>query len=52
MLPVLSNRTYSIKNKNYSSLTELFDEVCAFFKYDIDNDIDGVDFGDGYGFFR
>ena len=28
MLPVLSNKSYSIKNKNYTSLTELFDEVC------------------------
>lgn len=51
-LNVLSNKSYSIKNKNYTSLTELFDEVCAYFTHNIDNDIDGLDFGDGYAFFR
>ena len=30
----------------------MFDEVCKYFTHDIDNDIDGADFGDGYGYFR
>ena len=31
----MSNMAYSINNKSYNSLTELFDEVCAEFSYDL-----------------
>ena len=51
-LNTLSTKSYNIENKNYTSLTELFDEVCAYFTHNIDNDIDGASFGDGYGYFR
>ena len=47
----LSNKSYSIKDKSFTSLSDLFDDVCAYFTHDITG-IDGVNFGDGYGYFR
>ena len=32
-LPYLNNRSYTISHKSYSSLTELFDEVCEYYTH-------------------
>ena len=32
----MSNMAYSINNKSYNSLSDLFDEVCAEFTYDLE----------------
>ena len=45
----MSNMAYSINNKSYNSLTELFDEVCAEFTYDLEWT---MNLGDGEATFR
>lgn len=45
----MSNMAYSINNKSYNSLTELFDEVCAEFSYDLEWT---MNLGDGEATFR
>ena len=48
-LNTLSTSLFSITNKSYNSLTELFDEVCAEFTYDLDWT---MNLGDGEASFR
>ena len=45
----MSNMAYSINNKSYNSLTDLFDEVCAEFTYDLEWT---MNLGDGEATFR
>ena len=45
----MSNMAYSINNKSYNSLTDLFDEVCAEFTYDLECT---MNLGDGEATFR
>lgn len=45
----LSTSLFSIKNKSYNSLSELFDEVCAEFTYDLEWT---MNLGDGEAYFR
>lgn len=48
-LPDMSTLTLTITNKSYNSLSELFDEVCAYFTYDLENT---MNLGDGKAYFR
>lgn len=45
----MSTNTLHITNKSYNSLSELFDEVCAYFTYDLDQT---MNLGDGVATFR
>ena len=45
----MSNMAYSINNKSYNSLTDLFDEGCAEFTYDLEWT---MNLGDGEATFR
>lgn len=45
----LSTITLTITNKSYNSLSELFDEVCAYFTYDLEWT---MNLGDGQAYFR
>ena len=45
----MSNMAYSINNKSYNSLSDLFDEVCAEFTYDLEWT---MNLGDGEATFR
>ncbi len=45
----LSTSLFSINNKSYNSLSELFDEVCAEFTYDLEWT---MNLGDGKAYFR
>ena len=48
-LPDMSTNTLTITNKSYNSLSELFNEVCAYFTYDLENT---MNLGDGKAYFR
>ena len=48
-LNTLSTSLFSINNKSYNSLSELFDEVCAEFTYDLEWT---MNLGDGEAYFR
>ena len=45
----MSNMDYRIKNQSYNNLSELFDEVCAYFTYDLEYT---MNLGDGEATFR
>ena len=45
----LSTITLTINNKSYNNLSELFDEVCAYFTYDLEWT---MNLGDGEATFR
>ena len=45
----MSNMAYSINNKSYNFLTDIFDEVCAEFTYDLEWT---MNLGDGEATFR
>lgn len=47
----LSSSTYNIENKAFNSLEELFDEVCSYYTYDL-NENDYINMGDGEAYFR
>ena len=48
-LPEMSTITLTITNKSYNNLSELFDEVCAYFTYDLEW---AMNLGDGEAYFR
>lgn len=48
-LPDINSQTLTITNKSYNSLSELFDEVCAHFTYDLEFT---MNLGDGKAYFR
>lgn len=45
----LSTITLTITNKSYNNLSEMFDEVCAYFTYDLEWT---MNLGDGEAYFR